>query len=351
MLRFLTGAFALLLPAMAAFADVNPTVKDLMVLIRPAKASKKANPGDFKSAQERMIGILEFLEHHAGRSGINVESLLINAFYIYERDRFSGHRRMMTEGAILTNWKTARELGLFDEKGNFGTRIRNGREKGKTVNFEYIVPAAANPVFSTDLSNLRIVTPATKRKKGEGVSPRDQAYHAQLKNIEKEVLYGPEDEMGRTAAENLALWKGEVEKAGNDFKREPVMDLFGKVTATPSGKSLNRWRVTFKTTNNSRHPTQVKVEYYVFGTAEKGDKDYLLARKSELLRLRSSQRREIDVWTDERVGAVNLRGWVIRVLHNGKVIEREASQPIIYEYLDRLGSLPRMSKKKRGSRN
>lgn len=344
------GILLILWPSVSQ-ADVNPAVKALMPLLTPAKASEEVKPGDFKAAQERMIRILEFLEKHEGASGKRVQDLLINAFYIYERDRFSGQRKMMTRGALLRNWEKARELGLFDKNGKFGRHISLGGEKGKIASFEYIVSAGKYPVFSTDLSNLRIVTPETKRKKGAGPSAWDLAYRTQLENIEDEVLHGLPDELGRTSAENLALWKGEVEIAGDEFKKAPNFGLSGKVTATPSGKSGNRWRVTFQTTNISRHPTQVTAEYYIFGIAEKGGKLYLLQKKSEELKARSSERREVEVWTDPRIMPLNLRGWVIRILHNGKEIAWEASQPIIYEdYLPKIGSIPRQPKKRKRKR-
>lgn len=332
--------------------------KALMPLLVPAKASQQAKPNDFKDAEARMIRILEFLEREHGESGMRAKDILTNAFYIYNRHRFSGQRRMMTEGAILRNWEKARELGLFNEKGAFQKQIRIGPEKKKTASFEYIVPSGRAPIYSTDLANLRLVTPGTKRKKGAKLTPWELAYLDQLDVMKEEVLHGRIDELGRTSAENIAIWKAELKRAGGEklLDQAPSVRHQGRITATPSGMSGNRWRVSFQTLNLASHPTEVKVEYYIFGLTGPAveDRVAILAQKTETLKLRSLQSHELDLYTAPRTGGLRMRGWVIRTLHKGREIGRLASQPIIYDYVRKAGSLPKAGgskKKKSGSGN
>lgn len=339
------AAFALAMVfTQPAGADVNVKVKELMPLLKPVKASKKANPADFKSAQERMIRIIDFLERVDGKSGIDAKHILSNAFYIYDRDRFSGHRRMLTESTITQCWMKARELGLFDKRnGNqFGLTINNGREKNKKAKFEYIIPPGANASFSADLANIRLVSPSMKRKSTE-LSRAEVGYLEHLVWIEKEVLYGRPDELGRTVAENNGLWNAEVKKTGDAYKEKaPILRVGGKLTATPSSLSGNRWRVNFGASSLSRHPTQFTAEYYLFGVAESGDKSFLLHRGKKVIKLRSTQSYNFDIWSDEKVGAVNFRGWVIQIRHNGKVIATAASKLGIGKLIAYAGTLPRM---------
>ncbi len=335
----------------AATAVVNPTPKALMPLLVPATASDEVKPEDFKDAQRRMIGILEFLIQIDGSNGRRAQDTVVNAFYIYDRHRFSGQRRMMTTGAILRNFETAKALGLFDEGGKFDLRIRLGREKGKTAKFEYIVPAGKAPAFSTDLANLRLVTPETMRQPGAPFTAEEQAYLDQLDTMKKEVLFGRDNELGRTQDERRAIWQAEVDRAGGEkvLKEAPSIRLAGSVTATPSGKSGQRWRVSYEVQNFSHHPTQVEAEFFIFGISGPAveDKVTLLSRRSQTLSLRLLESRDIEVWTGPRVGNTRMRGWAVRVLHEGKEIGWTASQPIIYDYVKRVDTIPKATAKKK----
>ncbi|NNE90335.1 MAG: hypothetical protein HKN23_01685 [Verrucomicrobiales bacterium] len=341
------------LGGISARAQVNPTVKALMPLLRPAKASKEAKPGDMKEAQARMIRVLEFMERVEGKNGMSSTDILTNAFYIYGRDRFSGHRRMLTEGSIIRCWEKARELGLFDKNDKFGLTIRQGSDRGKKAMFEYIIPPEVNASFTTDLSNLRLVTPGEKRKKGAELTDREKGFLENLSWIEQEVVEGREDDMGRTPVENLALWKAEVEKTGEAFKNEPpLLRMGGKMMANPSSLTLNRWKVNFEVSNLSRHPVQLTVETYVYGMSKTGGKIFLLHKGKRNLQLRATHSHDFDVWTDARIGAVDFRGWVIQVRQNGKLIESRESIAGMEDLL--IGNHPRMGqtgKKRRRSRS
>ena len=358
MLPFLLGLSLLGMPERIR-SEVNAVPKALMPLLVPATASRKVKPNDFKEAQERMIRILEFLEKHDGRNGQRAKDIVTNAFYIYDRHRFSGQRRMMTGGAILRNWEKAQELGLFTEAGKFQRQIRKGSEKKKTASFEYIVPPEKAPIYSTDLANLRLVTPGERKKKGAEPTPWDSAYLDQLDVMKEEVLHGRFDDLGRTKAENVAIWKAELKRAGGEklLEQAPAIRHYGRIKATPSGMSGNRWQVSFETLNLTTHPTEVTVEYYVFGITGPAveDRISILARKTETLKMRSLESHELDLFTAPRTGGVRMRGWVIRTLHQGKEVGFLASQSILHDYVSRADSLPKVGapkkRKRRGSGN
>ncbi len=335
---------------------MNPTPKALTGLLIPVKGSKESKPDDFRRTKERAIQILEFLENIHGTHARRAQDTLTISLDVYLRKQIGGHRRLMLNGSIIRNWETARELGLFDGKGKFTNRIRFGEEKGKLASFEYIVPTKVDAAFSTEISNLRIVTPSEKRNEKTPFPAADRMYQEQLNLIRYEVLHGRDDHLGRTHTQNMALWRAGIERAGGEgiLSKEPNIRVTGSITATPSQKSGYRWRVSYEVKNISRHPTEIKADFFVFGIIGPAinNKPVLLAREAKPLKLRSSEAQQFEVWTVKKPGNVRMRGWAIRVMHRGEEIEWLASQPIIHEYLDLLGSIPKASatptKKRRG---
>ncbi|MEM7144659.1 MAG: hypothetical protein AAF591_05960 [Verrucomicrobiota bacterium] len=347
-----------------AFAEVNESAKKLAVLLAPQKASEKVGEGDLKAVEGRLIKIMEMLEESQATSGPSGRDLIVNACQVELRDEMSRKRMLVTAGTIVRSWEAARALGLFNESRRFSHEITRGPDQGKRCVFEYIVPTEKYPGFSKELMNVRLVAPSDARKKGEEHSERDMTVGAELAALEKEVLYGRPDEMGRTAADNLRLWEAEVEAAGEAFSDVPSVKLSGGLSSSPSSLNDYRWRVSLEAHNFSRHPTEVTVETYVFCTVGDGSDDLLVFCKDvQEVKLRRSEVWEHDVWTrsigknpnDRQVAKreekkskkgkaeplPEMRGWAANVLHNGKSVAWDASLRSFERHLAEVESIPK----------
>ena len=57
----------------------------------------------------------------------------------------------------------------------------------------------------------------------------------------------------------------------------------------PSHMSKERYRIDFEVKNRSRHPTEVEVDFYVFGYTDKLKNIYVMKRESRTEKLRAGQ--------------------------------------------------------------
>ena len=354
---------AVLLVAIPASGQFNKSIKGLVPLLKPIPASEKSAPGDLNALTKQMTGILTFLGKNHDSFGKDGGDMLELAHSHYGKDLFSSRRRALLLASLTRTWEKAQELGLFTEKGNFHFSITKGVEKGQKASFEYIVLPHEFPQYSTDLTNIRLVTPATRRARDEKRHTTLEKIHAKsLETIQSEILHGMADSLGRTGADNLALWKKDVEADKEALEKAPIFRLDGRITGSPSRSNGDKWKVSFTATNIASHPTEVTVHLYLIGITEEKNELFLLRHTKNQLKLRSNQEWTQELLTEPRkhyaematridqnkptgkikplVESVNMRGWAIVVQHNDKKVEELASQNIILDYVERAGSLP-----------
>ncbi len=360
---FVATLSLLLLPATPAPGEVNKAVKGFLPIVRPINGSDKASPGDLGALNKQMISAMNYLGKHHDSYGKDGSDIIELAIQNYGDEMFSSLRASLLRTSLTRTWEQAQALGLFTKGGNFRLIITKGPEKGKNASFEYIVLPKDFPHYSRDLTNLRLVTPATRRARGEERLTTLEKIHAKsLDRIEGEILYGRADALGRTSADNFTLWKRDVGTNEAVLEKQPTFHLTGKITATPSGSNGDKWRVSFEAINISTHPTEVIVTLYIFGITEKKNEIFLLRKTSVPQRLRKNQFFKKELFTGSRssyadlatridqnkpkgyikplISSVNMRGWAIEVTHRDKVIAQAASQPMMLDYVERSGVLP-----------
>ena len=248
------------------------------------------------------------------------------------------------------------------------------------VPFASAPPITSAPAFSTDIANLRIVEPGKARpKKAASLTPEDQNALAQFKTIEKEALEGLPDAMGRTQADNLKLWKDEVNATPDALSLPPSIRVEGGLTSSPSSINDFKWRVSLEMINLSRHATEVTVECYILcSQGDHSDKLFVFSEHTDTVKLRSSEVWEKEYWTksigrnphdkDSAKGAnkgktkdeddeddkkkkkgkkqkkpplPEMRGWMARILHNGKTVAADASLRSMHNNFETISTMPR----------
>jgi hypothetical protein len=376
-LVFLLLAAALLPPI--ASARVNVQADNLSKLLVPKPAKNAVGPKDLSNTESRLIDVLELIEKSNISSGPPAEDLLENAVHLNLKHLLSKKRTILTIGNVMRAWRSAHYLGLFTDNGKFRRKITKGADQGKNCIIEYIVPAKSAPAFSTDLANLRIVEPSKARPpKAGNLTPEDQNALGQFKTIEKEALQGLPDAMGRTQADNLKLWKAEVEATDDALSLPPSIRIEGGLTSSPSSINDFKWRVSLEMINLSRHPTEVTVECYILcSQGDNSDKLFVFSEHTDTVKLRSTEVWEKEYWTksigrnphdkDSAKGAnkgktkdndeddkkrkkgkkgkkpplPEMRGWMARVLHNGKTVAADASLRSMHDNFEVISSMPR----------
>lgn len=315
--KFLALALAALLiflPVSSSFAkpQIDGDAKRLSSLLAPA-APAKSPQKDVGKVAERMISILEILERSSRSSGPSPDSLLSKALEC--RSDVGRWEAMIVTHSILTSWREAKAMGLFEDSGDFSRRIRKGRASGGEAVFEHVVPAETYPPASNQLANLRLVPVEKMRASETPLTTREAAFQDQLvkmieerteqaarrayiKNTPKLPNQGPTNAMGETKADQERLWKEAAEKAGAEAVAQmPTIRVRGKMEATPSRKTGNRWRVRVYVENLSSHPTEVEAQVWLVGTTYKKRDSYLMSETTHTLRLRPGEGRMLDLYT------------------------------------------------------
>jgi len=349
--------------SLPAFGEANKAIKGFIPVIKPLKASAKASPADLGALNKQMIAAMNYLGKHHDKYGKDGGDIIELALQNYGDEMFSGFRASLLRTSLSRTWEKSNSLGLFNKRGQFDMMIRSGPETGKKASFEYIVLPKEYPQYSTDLTNLRLVTPATRRDRNEErQTTLEKVYAKSLGKIEGEILHGRADSLGRNTADNLELWKKSVEANEGALERQPTLRLAGKVTGTRSRSNGDKWKVSFSATNISPHPTEVTAQLFIFGITDEENEIFLLRKTSVPVKLRKNEIFEQDLLTGPRsnyaematridqnkptgkikplVSAVKMRGWAIVVKHKDKMISQAGSMPMMLEYVDRAGSLP-----------
>jgi hypothetical protein len=348
-IRRFTTISILLGVSMAAGADsrMNRSAQDLARHLAPTPPAAKVNPGDLDKLRQRMIALIDALEASSRSNGPGPESLIAKAYDF--RDDVPGVERLMTQNAVLNAWREANARGLFNEVGKFTGDVTKGRWMGGTCVFELVVPADVYPPASNQIANLRLVPAETKRTADAALTPREKSFHGELVEMvaEKRRSAGlarfenppATDQLGRTDQESLELWKKAMDEAGEAGKQKPNLRLQGKLSGTPSHMTAQRWRAVVEVLNNSSHPTEITVDIYLIGHTWKNRDYYLMARSTEVLKLRASETKSLEVFTraegsyknkaddheklskaERQKSSVRYRGYVVVARHDKEVV-------------------------------
>lgn len=343
MISFLRGV------SLVAAADsrMNRSAQDLAKHLAPTPPAAKVNPGDLDRLRQRMIVLIDALEDSSRSNGPGPESLIAKAYEF--RDDVPSVERLLTQNAVLNAWREASGRGLFNEVGKFTGDITKGRGMGGTCVFELVVPADVYPPASNQIANLRLVPAETKRAADAPLTPREKSFHGELVDMVAEKARSAglarfenlpsTDQLGRTEQESLDLWKKAMEEAGDAGKQKPNLRLQGKLNGTPSHMTAQRWRAVTEVINNSSHPTEVTVDIYLIGYTWKKRDYYLMARSTQVLKLRASETKSLEVFTREegsyktkaddhdelskaerQESSVRYRGYVVIARHDKDVV-------------------------------
>ena len=359
---------------------INKSAQALARQLAPKPPASKATPAGVVSEKARMIKIIEILENSSRTSGPQPESLLRTAFRF--RSDTADFEKLMVTSTALNAWREAHARGLFDEQGRFRDRITLGRGEGNRCQFELIVPSAIYPEGSNQLANIRLIPIEHARKSEDApLTNREMAHHRQLakmmeeKENRKELLAfekgAPEfdrpktNSLGQDEKTSLALWKGEVEAAGDAADQMPVIRVIGKMSGTPSHQTKERWKTTTHLANLSGHPTEVEVDVYLIGVTDEKRDHYLMSKTTHTVKLRQNENISVDSFSraensykgkaddhdevpkkERKRTRVRCRGFVAIVRHGSKVAAFTGSDRMMERYGDPterdspLGSLP-----------
>ena len=290
-----------------AESKMNLPAQALAKHLAPTPPAAKADPGDLGRLRDRMIVLIDALEASSRNAGPSPEGLITKAYDF--REDVPGIEQLLTRNAVLNAWREASARGLFNEAGKYSGDITKGRGAGGECVFELVVPAETYPPASNQIANLRLIPVESKRNPGSPLTAREESFHRELvgmiaeKGRSAELARfenpAPTNALGMTEKESLDLWQKAMEKAGEAGKEKPNLRLKTGVNGTPSHMTGERWRTMTEVVNNSPHPTEITVDIYVIGNTWKKRDYYLMAKSSQVLKLRGSESRSLELFTKE----------------------------------------------------
>lgn len=351
--------FASTLSINAADSRMNRSAQNLSGHLAPTPAATSPNPADLDRLRQRMILLIDALEASSRSNGPGPESLLAKAYGF--REDVAGVEQLLTRNAILNAWREANGRGLFNEAGKYTGDITKGRGAGGSCVFELVVPAGIYPPASNQIANLRLVPVELKRAPDAPLTHREEAFHRELvemiaeKGRSAELARfenpAPTNNLGMTEKESVDLWQKAMDEAGEAGKQKPNLRLQGKVSGTPSHMTARRWRTETVIVNNSSHPTEVTVDIYVIGHTWKKRDYYLMAKSSQVLKLRASESRLLEVFSkaensyknpaddhdelskaERQKSSVRYRGFVVIARHGEEVVAFTGSDQRLSEF-------------------
>ncbi|MEM7014794.1 MAG: hypothetical protein AAF585_25320 [Verrucomicrobiota bacterium] len=311
MIRLATTLTLLLTASFAFGVEYDKRAKALAGKLKPSGLSKDVKSDDKAAAEAQMVSILNALEESARSQGPQPGSLLPKAFEFVKG--VGKAQEIFSTTSLLRAWRDARQLGLFDDKGHFGHFIEKGRDQGRQVVFEYIVPNDRAPYFSRHYGNLRLVGPSQARDNGEKLNQMDEAFINTLVTVYREVenekkLAAIEAkqkkpimaEYDRQEQATAQLYETEVAKAGEDFHKLPNIKLRARVMGTPSQINGDRWRIEVDITNFSPHPTEFELRSHLLGMTYRKREHYVMAEKRETIKLMRGSNTKVTLYTKGR---------------------------------------------------
>ena len=354
------SALLILPPDLDAASRYNKSAQSLARTLGSSSPAKKNDQGAIGGLGKKMISVIELLERSYRTSGPTPESLISKALDF--RPDMGRWEKLMLSNSVLTAWREANALGLFDKNGKFRTEVSQGRGIGDRVMFELIVSGENYPPASNQLANVRLVRESDKRTDPKAITPREQATREQLVKMidekgdlaeRKKWENHKANQLGQTSNDHEQLWKAEVEAAGEEARAMPNIRVTGDTEATPSHATKGRWRVNFEVINNSTHPTEVKVEAWLVGHTWKKRDYYIMAKSEQVLKLRRNQAFDFDVFTksegsyknraddhdelskaERRESKVRFRGYAIRVTHEKGIVTFTGNDQRLASFVD-----------------
>ncbi|HSI65160.1 MAG TPA: hypothetical protein VLE43_18680 [Candidatus Saccharimonadia bacterium] len=353
-----------------------PAAKALAEQLKPLGLTPKGDAGGLGRVGAQIGRILEHMEKSQATGGPGADDLLNTAYEMFRPDVGHAHRTAAS-GALVAMWREARALGAFDPDQKYTGKITTGPEKGQSLIFEYIVPVSVAPAFSRDVANVRLVPPSEKRAEAAPLTPREEAYVATLKAIEREVSGmkvlakiedgGPRNSVGQTKEEEARLWKEAMLKDGEQTQQLPDIRITCRMLATPSNRTGDKWKIGAEVTNLSHHATEVEVECVIIGTTDKHRINYVMGEQKVKLKLRGGQPADMEFLSTLREGDYNnrtadfekldkkerprnrvfYRGTIFRVHHPKGVAGMVATDPSLLSLFDKeadpsLADLPKL---------
>lgn len=328
-------------------------VKMLAKGLGSGRMSSRASDAAAQSRQ--LAAILTVMKQVDVSNGPEAGALLSEAYSM--RQEICPSLRTLCAVNIEQQFEAAEMMGLFDAQRKFSPIITKGRDLGKEILYEHIVPASICPEFSTSLANIRIVRPGEARQSGTSdaddarvvaLTERfravldEQKRYDESRQYEKEVdsrrFVSSDYGMGRTQEEHEQVWQGFVNENPDVLKQEPYIATEVKKTMTRVGYGTNE--ITATITNRAQHPTEVSVDLRMIGLDELRNKASMeLGRIQGSIKLLQLQERDIELQgttqfrIHKRKVIINnrYRGWVLTVRHAGKVISRSANPDYLLE--------------------
>lgn len=292
-------------------AKQNPAAQALAGQLKPQGLTPKGDAGGLNKVRDQIIRILNGMEQSQVSNGPGAKELLSTAYRFYRPD-VGPVQQAAAVGALTEMWSDARALGLFDETRKFTGKITRGADAGQACVFEYIVPMSLAPSFSRDVTNVRLVGPSQKRAEKAEATSNEQAYLIMLKAIEREVTgmksvaaieNGPQtNAVGQTAEQAKKIWSEEMQRNGAAAEELPSIALRGRVFATPSKGTGDKWVTQLEITNLSMHATEVEVDCIIVGTTDKDRQNYVMGEPKKKLQLRSGEMQKVNFETPLREG-------------------------------------------------
>ncbi len=358
--RFLCAITLLLVPCLFAAKKITPAALALGKQLSPAAPARSYKPESLAPLSAKMIKVLEILQKSYQSNGPGPDSILATA--LGSREDVGSWEELMLSRALLDAWKKADYMNLFDKNGDFTATSAHGSKSGEKILFELIVPGEVYPPASNQLANLRLISVSEKRTPDSPLTPREQATHQQLIKMVDAYsdrkaaakLKGPKtDSMGLTKADSDKAWEKARAEAGDQANARPNIIINPKLEATPSHMTQNRWRLGCEFRNLSSFPTEFKAEVWLLGVTDELGEYYIMKHEEIPLKLRSSESRKIEVFTksersyktkaddfdqltkkERKDSRVRYRGYVIRIIHNKKVISFAGGDSLMTNFAD-----------------
>lgn len=342
----------------SAQGNKDAWLKKMAPLMKPTPFTKSS----LGAVQGQMIKVISVIGKSDRTQGPKPNELITRACKTH---RSHGPiRTMITANVVEQAYEEALYLGLFDKKGNFKNVIQKGPYAGEKVKFEYIVPAEKAPEFSQDIANLRLVRVGQKQQ-NNSFADREKIHLLKLQKIKQEtrsrqVLH--ESESGHLLDTTISTpdkgphyekWEASMEVAGEEKNELPRIKLVARKRSSASRNNGEKLAIWVKVENLTKAPTMVTAHCFMLGRTERkrvlfnighGKKEVvLLAGDTQQMLLYSrsfpSMKNHVadldGLKKKERSKAkFFVRGWVVRVEHNGKVVATGASMPSLLPYAD-----------------
>lgn len=339
---------ALLAPSLEAKrVKYNEKAEKLAGLLG-SRRMKRGQSKDPEALAGQLGQILTFMKQSDVSNGPMASDLIAQAYEM--RGEFCPSLRTSCGGNISQQFEAAETMGLFDRKRSFSRTITRGRDLGKEVVFEHIVPAAISPEFATSLANIRIVRPGVARQSDEPGSLDAQStalaelFPALLEEQKRYALFQKQEAevdarrytwsdygMGRTKGEHEEVWQHFVDQDPSVVEKEPFVSSEVKKSKSRVGYGINE--LTARIKNRSQHPIEITIDFRMIGLDQLRRKASVeLGRVEGNLKLLQLQERNVELEGATRFQVVKrkvivdtrYRGWVLAIRHRGKVISHTA---------------------------